>query len=121
MQAVPGWDKKVPRNLKTLQQRLPLYDPWSDHSDGKGAHTTVCDLHTSASLVARSETLQGTDFEERATIFSKKWAPQAKIFAFLDLKNMISKGILHLSTQNFRLRRRGFIPGCQWYNMYNNT
>ena len=38
----------------------------------KGAHTTVCDLHTSASLVARSETLQGTDFEERATIFSKK-------------------------------------------------
>ena len=86
--------------------------------DDKGAHTTVCDLHTAASDVARSETLQGTDFEERATI--KKKSAAGEHFSVFG-PHMISKGILHLSTQKFRLRRRGFIPGCQWYNMYNNT
>ena len=39
---------------------------------GKGAHTTACVSHTVAPLAARSETSQGTDFEERATIFFKK-------------------------------------------------
>ena len=50
---------------------------------GKGAHTTVCVSHTVASLAARSETSQGTDFEERATIFSKKMSAAGENFRSL--------------------------------------